>query len=225
MSFRQYELIVMKKITLIFCLFVSIGAFAQNKRYDSRYIHPNGKAIIVIFKTHFDIGDTHRVRDIVQYYRTEMIDKAPDLMDKTRGLPKEQQFSWTAPAWVMAKVLEDCPGQSIERRQRLEESFKSGRFVSHDLPFSVHSQILFPEDVARSFEASSFVTHKYGLLLARGARMTDVPSQVNIMATDLAQGGVKFMHIGGNWPNGVLEYPSLFWWQEPDGSHVLTHYS
>jgi hypothetical protein len=179
----------------------------------------------VIFKTHFDIGYTHRVKDVVQYYRTEMIDKALDIMDKTKDLPKSQQFTWTAPGWVMAKVLEDWPGQTPERHQRLEDAFKSGRFVSHAMPFSVQSQILFPEDVARSYESSSFVSRKYGLPLPYAAKMTDVPSQARVLATGLAQGGVKFMHIGCNWPSADVKYPPLFWWEGPDGSRVLTLYS
>lgn len=188
-------------------------------------VNPNVKEIIVIFKTHFDIGYTHRVKDIVQFYRTDMIDKALEIMDRTKDLPKEQQFSWTAPGWVMAKVLEDWPGQTQERHQRLEDAFKSGRFVSHAMPFSVESQLLFPEDIARSYESSSFVSRKYGLPLPRGAKMTDVPSQASVLATGLARGGVKFMHIGCNWPSGDVKYPPLFWWQGPDGSRVLTLYS
>ncbi len=215
----------MKKINLAFLLLISITAFGQDKQSNPAPINPNVKEIIVIFKTHFDIGYTHRVKDVVQYYRTDMIDKALDIMDKTRDLPKAQQFTWTAPGWVMAKVLENWPGQTPERHRRLEEAFKSGRFVSHAMPFSVQSQILFPEDVARSYESSSFVSRKYGLPLPYAAKMTDVPSQANILATGLAQGGIKFMHIGCNWPSGDVNYPPLFWWQGPDGSRVLTLYS
>ena len=215
----------MKNIIIACSLFISLSTFGQIKPSDTAYINPNVKEIIVIFKTHFDIGYTHRVKDIVQFYRTDMIDKALDIMDQTRDLPKDQQFSWTAPGWVMAKVLEDWPGQTPERHRRLEEAFKSGRFVTHAMPFSVQSQLLFPEDVARSYESSSFVSRKYGLPLPRGAKMTDVPSQASVLATGLAQGGIKLMHIGCNWPSGSVKYPPLFWWQGPDGSRVLTLYS
>ena len=217
--------IVITNILIAFPLFLGTSAFGQNKQSDTAYVNPNVKEVIVIFKTHFDIGYTHRAKDIVQFYRTDMIDKALEIMDKTKDLPKEQQFSWTAPGWVMAKVLEDWNGQTPERHQRLEKAFKSGRFVTHAMPFSVQSQMLFPEDVARSYESSSFVSRKYGLPLPRGAKMTDVPSQASVLATGLAQGGVKFMHIGCNWPSGAVKYPPLFWWQGPDGSRVLTLYS
>src|SRR5688572_24250052 len=144
----------MKKIKLIFLLLFSIAVFGQNKPSDTTSINPNVKEVIVIFKTHFDIGYTHRVRDLLQYYRTEMIDKALNIMDSTKLLSKEQQFAWTAPGWVMAKVLEDWDGQTTERRRRLDEAFKSGRFITHAAPFTVHSQIMSPEDAARFYESS-----------------------------------------------------------------------
>lgn len=175
--------------------------------------------------SHLDVGYTHRVKDVVQYYRTEMIDKALDVMEKTGDLPKGQQFSWTMQGWLADKVAEDWPGQTPERRKRLEDAFKSGRFVSLATPFNVQSQIMFPEDLARSLEPSSFVSRKYGLPLPRAGKMADVPSQESLLATGLAQGGVKFMHIGSNWPSGYVKYPPLFWWQGPDGSRVLTMYS
>jgi len=215
----------MKRVALIVSMFFCLGTFAQTKPVDSPTVNPNVKEIIVIFKTHFDLGYTHRVKDLLQYYRTDMIDKALNIMDETKKLPQQQQFAWTAPGWVMAKVLEDWPGQTPERRSRLEQAFTSGRFVTHAAPFTVQSQILFPEDFARFYEPSSFVTRKYGLPLPRGAKMTDVPSQTNALATGLANGGVKFMHIGCNWPAIDVKYPPLFWWEGPDGTRVLTLYS
>lgn len=212
----------MRKIILFLSLISGASGFGQVKRAEEVKINPKVKEVIVVFKTHFDIGYTHRVKDVVHYYRTEMIDKALDIMDKTKDLPKDQQFSWAAPAWVMAKVLEEWPGQTPERKQRLEEAFRSGRFVTHAMPFSVQSQVLQPEDIARSYESASFVSRKYGLPLPYAAKMTDVPSQASVLATGLANGGIKFMHLGPNWPSGYVKYPPLFWWQGPDGSRVLT---
>lgn len=64
---------------IIFCfnlVFLSTAAIGQARPADTSYINPNIQENIVIFKTHFDIGYTYRLKDIVQYYRTEMIDKA-----------------------------------------------------------------------------------------------------------------------------------------------------
>ncbi|MCX6873293.1 MAG: hypothetical protein NTW21_05715 [Verrucomicrobia bacterium] len=182
--------------------------------------------IIVVCKTHFDIGYTHRVKDLMEYYRTTMIDRALDVMDKSKGLPLEQQFVWTSPGWVMGKVLEDWPGQTPGRRQRLDAAMKSGKFATHALPFSIAAELLEPEEFARGYQFADTVSRQYGLPLARGAKTTDVPSQGRALATGLAQGGVKFMHIGCNWPSGyVHDLPPIFWWEGPDGSRVLTMYS
>ena len=184
------------------------------------------KDIIVVCKTHFDIGYTHRVKDLMSYYRTTMIDKAMNIMDASASLPAEQQFVWTSPGWVMQRVLEDWPGQTPERRQRLEKACRSGKVVTHALPFSIEAELLEPEEFARGYAFADTVARTYGLPLARGAKTTDVPSQSPALATGLAHGGVKFMHIGCNWPSGFIhDMPPIFWWEGPDGSRVLTMYS
>jgi len=188
--------------------------------------HPGVEEIIVVCKTHFDIGYTHRVKDLMSYYRTTMIDRALDTMDGSKNLPPEQQFVWTSPGWVMEKVLEDWPGQTPQRRQRLKTALKSGKFVTHALPFTIVAELMEPEEFARGYAFADTVSRKYGLPLARGAKTTDVPSQSPALATALAHGGVKFMHIGCNWPSGyVHKMPPVFWWEGPDGSRVLTMYS
>jgi hypothetical protein len=68
------------------------------------------KEIIVVCKTHFDIGYSHRVEDVLTFYRTTMIDRALDLIDRSKELPQEEQFTWTCPGWVFDWIVEDWPG-------------------------------------------------------------------------------------------------------------------
>ena len=187
--------------------------------------NPHVREIIVISKTHYDIGYTRRVKDLIPYYRTAMIDRALKIMDQSADLPPEQQLIWTVPGWVMAKVSDDWAGQTAERKRRLETAIRAGKLVVHALPFTVQSDFMEPEDFPRAFQFSSSVARKYGLPLPRAAKMTDVPSHARALATALAQGGVKFMQIGCGWPCGRVQYPPLFWWEGPDGSRVLTLYS
>jgi hypothetical protein len=182
------------------------------------------REVIVIIKTHFDIGYTHKVKELVDLYQTRMIDKAMDIMDETSGLPVEQQFAWTCPGWVMSKVLEDWQGQTPERRKRLDDKVKTGRLKWHALPFTLESDICEPEEMARGYIFSSELSRKYGLPLSRAGKQTDVPSHGGALATVLANGGVKFMHIGCNHPSAYVKTPGLFWWEGPDGSRVLTLY-
>ena len=81
--------------------------------------------IIVVCKTHFDIGYSDRVEDVLTYYRTAMIDRALDLIDRSMELPEEEQFTWTCPGWVFDWIVQDWPGQTSERRQRLDRAVKT----------------------------------------------------------------------------------------------------
>jgi alpha-mannosidase len=182
--------------------------------------------IIVVCKTHFDIGYSDRVADVLTFYRTTMIDRALDLIDRSRELPPEEQFIWTCPGWVFDRIVEDWPGQTAERRQRLDGAVKAGRLVAHALPFSIESELMWPEEYARGYTFADRSCQRHGVALRRGAKTSDVPSQSRALATGLAHGGIRFMHIGCNWPSGyVHDLPPLFWWEGPDGSRVLTMYS
>ncbi len=181
--------------------------------------------IIVICKTHFDIGYTHRVADIVHYYQTEMIDRAFKAMATSEDLPKEQQFAWTLPGWVLSKTMEDWEGQTEERRRMLDDKFRSGQIISHALPFTFISDICGLEELTRGLNFSSSLNRKYGLPLSRSGKLTDEPSHTGALVTVLANADVKFLHIGCNWPSGFVKTPGLFWWEGPDGSRILTLYS
>ncbi|HVI46528.1 MAG TPA: hypothetical protein VM802_16750 [Chitinophaga sp.] len=183
------------------------------------------KEIIVVFKTHFDIGYTRRVKDIVQYYRTEMIDRALKAMDASLSMPADQQFKWTCPGWVMSKVMEPWPGQTEERRKKLDVAFRSGRFITHAMPFTVETDVCEPEVLTRGLGFASRLSREYHLPLPQSAKVTDMPSHSRELATVLGNAGVKFLHIGCNWPSGFVQTPGLFWWEGPDGSRVLTFYS
>ena len=162
----------------------------------------------------------------MNYYRTTMIDRALDLIDRSKELPQEEQFTWTCPGWVFDWITEDWPGQTAERRQRLDRAVKSGRLVAHALPFSIESELMWPEEFARGYAFADRSCQRYGMPIPRAAKTSDVPSQSRALATGLAHGGIRFMHIGCNWPSGyVHDLPPLFWWEGPDGSRVMTMYS
>jgi hypothetical protein len=181
--------------------------------------------IIVVFKTHFDIGYTDMATNVVQRYRTKMIDQALEVVDQNRNLPPEQQFAWTLAGWPLYKILQDWPGQSAQRKERIEQAVKEGRFVVHGLPFSTHTELLEAEDLVRSMGYSSRLSRRLGLPLPHDGKMTDVPEHTWMMVTLLKHAGIDFMMIGCNGASAPLKVPWLYWWQGPDGSRVLTFYS
>ena len=181
--------------------------------------------VIIVFKTHFDIGYTDMASNVVAKYRTTMIDQALQVVDQNRGLPPEQQFVWTLPGWPMKKITEDWPGQTPERKQRVMQAFRDGRFVVHALPFTTHTELLEAEDLVRGLNFSSRLARDAGLPLPRDAKMTDVPSHSWFIPTMLRHAGVDFLHLGCNPASRSPLVPPLFWWEGPDGSRVLTMYS
>jgi alpha-mannosidase len=181
--------------------------------------------IVVVFKTHFDIGYTDMASNVVQRYRTRMIDQALEVVDQNRDLPPQQQFVWTMSGWPMHKILQDWPGQSPRHKERIEQALREGRFVVHGLPFTTHTELLEAEDLVRGLGYSSRLTRRLGLEIPRDGKMTDVPEHTWMMATLLKHAGIDFMMIGCNGASAALKVPLLYWWQGPDGSRVLTFYS
>ncbi|UKJ07962.1 glycoside hydrolase family 38 C-terminal domain-containing protein [Solitalea lacus] len=121
--------------------------------------------------------------------------------------------------------MEPWPGQTAERRQKLDEAFRTGKFITHAMPFTVETDLCGPELVTRGLGFASRLTRQYQLPLPNSAKVTDMPSHSRELATVLSNAGVKFLHIGCNWPSGFVQTPGLFWWEGPDGTRLLTFYS
>jgi len=186
---------------------------------------PQVQQVVIAFKTHFDIGYTSMAADVVKRYRTTMIDQALQVCDQNRDLPPEQQFVWTIPGWPMKKILEDWEGQTPQRKQRILRAYREGRFVTHALPFTTHTELLELEDLVRGMGFASQLSRAAGLPLPRDAKMTDVPCHTWAIPTLLKRAGVDFLHLGCNAGSRSPVVPMLFWWEGPDGSRVLTMYS
>jgi len=197
---------------------------AASQPADTPPAAPRLARVIVTFKTHFDIGYTDLAANVVQRYRTAMIDQALAVVDRSAGLPPERRFVWMTPGWPMAKILDDWPGQTPERKERVWRAYRDGRFATHALPFTTHTELLEIEDLVRGLGFSSRLSRAGGLPLPRDAKMTDVPCHSWILPTLLRQAGVEFLHLGCNAGSRSPEVPTLFWWEGPDGSRLLTMY-
>ena len=186
---------------------------------------PEIDEVIVVLKTHFDIGYTDMASNVVQKYRTTMIDNALAVVDASRAQTASPAFAWTIPGWPLHKIMEDWPGQTPVRRDRLEQAFREGRFVVHALPFTTHTELLEPEDLVRGLGYASQLSRAAGLPLPRDAKMTDVPCHSWFLPTLLHHAGVEFLHLGCNPASRSPQVPLLFWWEGPDQSRLLTMYS
>lgn len=207
-----------KKWLFIFSLFLlCMGSKAQE--------HAEVDEIILVFKTHVDIGYTDLAKNVMKKYQTETIDKALDVVDRNRNMPADQQFVWTLPGWPLEKISENWNGQNPERLDRINTALQDGHFVPHALPFTTHTEMLAPECLVRGLGYSSKLARTLHKPLPTGAKMTDVPSHSWILPTLLKNAGVNFLHLGCNGASMPPQLPYLFWWEGPDGSRLLTMYS
>jgi len=208
----------------VMCPGAATTAWAE-VRVEVEHVNPGTKVkqVIVVFKTHFDIGYTDLARNIVTKYRTEMIDKALEVCDRSESLPPEQRFVWTLSGWPMTQIL--WKGQTPERRARVENAVREGRLVWHALPYTLETEGSDLEDIVRGLRFSSDLSREFGMPLPRDAKMTDVPSHSWAVPTILKHAGVDFLHLGCNPASSSPDVPDLFWWEGPDGSRLLTMYS
>ncbi|MDX2442718.1 MAG: glycoside hydrolase family 38 C-terminal domain-containing protein [Bacteroidales bacterium] len=177
--------------------------------------------IVVVFKMHVDIGYTNWAEGVLQKYCNEMLEETLKSIDETSELPKEEQFVWTIPAWPLKYMLENC---SPDKKKRLEKAIKDQRIVPHALPVTFETEASDLENLVRGLSYSSEINRAYGLPPARDAKLTDVPSHSRILPTLLKNAGIDFLHLGCNPGSASPDVPTLFWWQGPDGSKLLTFY-
>ncbi len=202
---------------LVLAWFVSFGVPVRAQE-DRRW--PQLKEVIVVSKTHFDIGYTDLASRVVDRYRTTMADQALKLVDESRDLPPDQKFSWTLAGWPMAQIL--WPGQTPQRRERFLAAMREGRMVPQALAFTTHTESLDLEDLVRGYRFSVEMARLAGKPLPTAAKMTDVTSHTRVTSTILAHAGVRFFHLGCNEGCSHPDVPLLYWWEGPDGSRVLT---
>ena len=215
-SVRQKFLILF--LIIIFCIGSSFAQIAAVplKQGDSQV---KVKDLIIVFKMHFDIGYTDLAESVLNRYNTSMIDETLSSVQATSTLPVNEQFVWTLPGWPMKYMLENS---TPDRKKGLESALRDGRFRLHALPFTIETESSDLENLVRSMSYSSQINQKYGRPLPRDAKMTDVPSHSWILPTLLTHAGVKILHIGCNPGSASPNVPSLFWWEGPDGSRLLT---
>lgn len=197
--------------------------YGKQANDDMDHVSDGEMTFYLVFKSHFDIGYSALARDVIHEYRTTMIDKAMDVMDRNADQLKGARFVWTVPGWPLQQMLWEK--QTPERRQRIEKALINGNLVVHGLPYTTHTGTLEVEDLVRGMGFSSALARRYNLPLPTDAKMTDVPGHTWVLPTILHRAGIKFFHFGANPTNQEVKVPLLFWWEGPDGSRVLTMFS
>lgn len=92
--------------------------------------------ILVVFKTHLDLGYTDLAANIEKKYIENYIPHALDLAEKMKGSADE--FIWTTGSWLIQRFLDS----SDENRSRMEKAIEDGLISWHALPFTMHIEMM-----------------------------------------------------------------------------------
>lgn len=179
------------------------------------------KKIILVFKTHFDIGFTDLAENVIHSYGNDMLREVIETCHATENLGK-LRYVWTMPAWPLWTISNNC---APELKPELDRLIRNGQIVWHGLPFTSHTDFSAPEEYAETFRYSKELAQRYGKPMPIAAKMTDVPGHGLMLPGILSQAGIRFLHLGCNEFATPPDVPGLFFWQEPGGGRVLTMYS
>ncbi|WP_027295730.1 DUF5054 domain-containing protein [Robinsoniella sp. KNHs210] len=172
--------------------------------------------IIVLFKTHLDIGFTDFAKHVVDNYLENYL---PNAMKVAREMRDEEEgFIWTTGSWLIEKYLEES-----NDRNMLTDAIEHGEVRWHGLPFTTHTELM----DAELFQYGLGISKKLDIRFRKqtiAAKMTDVPGHTKAMIPYLVNAGIKFLHIGVNPASTRPDVPDLFRWRADSGEELIVMY-
>lgn len=175
------------------------------------------KKIIVIFKTHLDIGFTDLSENITRCYMKEYIPNALRVAREMRG--EKERFIWTTGSWLIQKYLEEG-----EERELLEDAVRHGEIRWHGLPFTTHTELMNEELFTYGLGISKKLDQRFDMQTI-AAKLTDVPGHTKSMIPHLYQAGIRFLHVGVNPASTRPDVPDLFRWRADSGEEITVMYN
>ena len=172
------------------------------------------KKVIVISKTHLDLGFTDYAENIRRKYIDTYIPGAISLAKQLNTADKKK-FIWTTGSWILKEALKD---DDLTRRRNLEEAIKKGDIVPHAMPFTTHTELLDEETLNYGLSIVDNLDSMRGRKTV-AAKMTDVPGHTRSLVALLAKKGIKLLHIGVNGASALAKVPECFLWR--DGEYEI----
>ncbi|HBJ18931.1 MAG TPA: hypothetical protein DDY70_04220, partial [Clostridiales bacterium] len=170
--------------------------------------------ILIVFKTHLDLGYTDLAARVEAHYMDEMIPHALDLAEKTNG-----KFVWTTGAWLIDRFLHSSDANRI----RMENAIRKGYIAWHGLPMTMHAEMMDADLYAYGLTISQRLDSRFGKHTT-AAKATDVPGMTRAVVPFLAKAGISLLHVGVNPFSAVPDVPNIFRWAAPTGESVTVIY-
>lgn len=178
------------------------------------------RQVLVMFKTHLDVGFTDLSSKVTERYLTTFIPKAMETIERLEAEGGEARYVWTTGAWLIDRYLRTA---SPDAAARLEGRLRRGSIAWTAMPYTVES-----ESVTRPFfegllRLSGRLDARYGRKTA-AAQMTDVPGHTRGIVEPLCEAGVTTLFIGVNPASAAPNVPPICRWRAPSGKEVILIY-
>lgn len=172
------------------------------------------KEVLVLFKTHLDVGFTDYSKNIINNYLNVFIPNAIRVGYELRG--SNTPFIWTVGSWMIWKALKE------DKTGTVEQAVRDGILNWHGLPFTTHTELLTPELFEFGLNISAELDKKFGRKTI-GAKMTDVPGHTKGMISLMQKKGLEFLHIGVNTVTPMPPVPPLFRWKNGKDNIIVMY--
>lgn len=178
----------------------------------------NVSRVIIVSKTHLDVGFTDYAQAVLDRYVKDYIPKAVRLAGSMNT--DRKKFVWTAGSYLIRYALEHS---SPEDTRNLQEAIRNGDVRYHALPLTTHSELMNERLFRYGISIAEKLDAEFGLH-TRAAKMTDVPGHTEAIVPIMARAGIRYLHIGVNASSRVPKTPPVFRWRQ-DGEEIAVSYS
>lgn len=209
----------MKKILILLLasLAGSLGVGAAPQQASD----PQVEKVLVIFKTHLDIGFTDLSSKVEQRYIDYYIPKAIEVARRLREEGGDERYVWTTGAWLVDAYLRQA---TPEAAAELEEAIRRGDIVWNGVPYTVESESMNRALFEGILRLSQRLDARFGKHTS-AAKMTDVPGHTRSIVPLLSEAGIGFLHVGTNPAVSVPDVPPVCRWRDPaSGREIILMY-
>lgn len=172
------------------------------------------KEVLILFKTHLDVGFTDYSENIIEKYLNVYIPNAIKVGYELKDT--KTPFIWTVGSWLINEALKRDADGSVEKAVR------DGILSWHALPFTTHTELMNRELFEYGLDISTELDKRFGKKTI-GAKMTDVPGHTIGMVPLMSERGVKFLHIGVNPATPLPPVPYAFRWKKDDHELIVMY--
>lgn len=174
------------------------------------------KKVLVVHKTHLDIGFTAMAKDVLDMYVNQFIPQAIETA-YTCNSGGQKNFVWTVASFIIQYYLDYA-----NNPQRLIDAIKDGYIAWHGLACTTHTELMDAELFEYDITIAKELDKRFGKRTI-AAKMTDVPCHTHAIVPYMAKNELSYLHIGINEAAAKVQIPTLARLRYGDDEIILNY--